>query len=266
MPDAPRYFNPLQCAAFSAPDSPSLPALNPPQLEAVTHTGSPLLVLAGAGSGKTRVITHRIAWLLNERAISPSDIAAVTFTNKAAREMKDRVRQMLGGDDATSGLSISTFHALGMKMLRTDCGRVGLRPGFSILDPRDIGGIVGELIRESGVAGVDQAERVCWKLSDFKNQGLTPEDALAGAGDPVSRIAAAVFGPYQRYLRACNAVDLDDLLLLPVALLKQEPERLRYWQLRHRFLLVDEYQDTNEVAVPVDQAVDRRRPGADGGG
>jgi ATP-dependent DNA helicase Rep len=221
--------------------------LNPPQKQAVTHGGSPLLVLAGAGSGKTRVITCRIAWLIHDRAVSPADIHAVTFTNKAAREMAERVKGMLENPKSDRGPGISTFHALGMKILRSEANLAGLRPGFSILDPRDIQGVVAEILRSGPGGDADMAERVARRISTLKNQGIDPGQAPVEQGDPLSRVVAPVYTDYQRYLRACNAVDLDDLLLLPVTLLRQNPERLRHWQLCIRFLLVDEYQDTNEA-------------------
>ncbi len=204
-------------------------------------------MLAGAGSGKTRVITHRIAWLMDERAVTPAGICAVTFTNKAAREMAERIRAMLPGRDLSGGPSISTFHALGMKILRKEGQCAGLRPGFSILDPRDIQGVVHELLRAGHGGDAALAERVAWRISDLKNAGIAPNALEVEAGDVLGNAVAAVYSEYQRYLRACNAVDLDDLLLLPVTLLEGDAERLHHWQLHTRHLLVDEYQDTNDV-------------------
>ena len=221
--------------------------LNTPQQEAVHHLGGPLLVLAGAGSGKTRVITFRIAWLIKNRSINPADILAVTFTNKAAREMSARLGSMLRGLAYEVGPRVSTFHALGMRILQSETRLAGLRPGFSILDPRDVPGVVAEVLRSNLAANSEMAEVIARRISTLKNLGISPAGTEADERDPLSVAVTSVYPAYQRYLRACNTVDLDDLLLLPVEVLKAQPDRLRHWQLQIRYLLVDEYQDTNEV-------------------
>ena len=217
--------------------------LNPPQQEAVNYIDGPLLVLAGAGSGKTRVITRKIAYLIQEVGLAPRHVAAVTFTNKAAREMKARVADLLRGSDS-SGLSISTFHALGLNILRREHRRLGLKAGFSLFDDQDSSGLIKELMRrEDEDEGL--AQRMLWRISEWKNAMHTPEQALRQAEEGLDARAARLYGAYQRALRAYNAVDFDDLILLPVQLLQQQSDALEHWQNRIRHLLVDEYQDTN---------------------
>ncbi len=213
--------------------------LNPRQKEAVRYTAGPLLVLAGAGSGKTSVITRKIAVLIHERGIAPSHIAAVTFTNKAAREMKTRVAALLTGSDA-KGLAISTFHTLGLRILRTEGVRAGYQPGFSIYDSTDSLDFIRDLLRNS------MAEEVQRQISHWKNAMIEPDQALVTAdADPVAAQAAKLYPEYQCHLKACNAVDLDDLILQPVLIFEKHPDVLSAWQERIRYLLVDEYQDTN---------------------
>lgn len=224
-----------------------MPDLNTPQQRAVTHLGSPLLVLAGAGSGKTRVITSKIAWLIKERAVNPADITAVTFTNKAAREMKQRVLQMFGESDSLKGLTVSTFHSLGMQIVRRQAKELGLKPGFSIIDPRDVSTVISELLRADLTQNKDLVERVARRISHWKNIGMTPEQASLDPIDPITIAASTIYPNYQRYLCACNSIDLDDLIYLPIRVFFEHEEVLRHWQLRVRHLLVDEYQDTNGV-------------------
>ncbi|HSH41517.1 MAG TPA: UvrD-helicase domain-containing protein [Arenicellales bacterium] len=221
--------------------------LNKQQRKAVEHGGAPLLVLAGAGSGKTRVITHKIAHLIRRRGADPAGILAVTFTNKAAREMRERLNRELDADSA-GALSISTFHRFGMRFLYRHAEQAGLRTPFSILDGADSTLVVNELMRDqlSGDRGI--GERVRQRISWWKNDWITPEEAQAAAGDdPVGRAAARVYGPYNRQLRAYNAVDLDDLVYLPARLLDSEPGLLEQWRGRLSHILVDEYQDTNNT-------------------
>lgn len=218
--------------------------LNPRQRTAVRYLDGPLLVLAGAGSGKTRVITQKIAYLLNECGITARHITAVTFTNKAAREMKTRVATLLAGQ-ATRGLQISTFHTLGLKIIRAEVAVLGYKPGFSIFDSQDSAGLVRELMRKE-FNGDSTADSIQWQISNWKSGLVTPEEALNIAGsDAVLHAAALIYARYQRNLRAYNAVDFDDLIFLPVLLFKQHHEVLDKWQNRIRYLLVDEYQDTN---------------------
>jgi ATP-dependent DNA helicase Rep len=217
--------------------------LNPRQREAVRYLDGPLLVLAGAGSGKTRVITAKIAHLIERAGVAARHITAVTFTNKAAREMKERVGHLLGAE-ASRGLSISTFHTLGLNILRRELEAAGLRRGFTILDEQD----VEQLLRELGKrneADRDTLQRARWRISTWKNELIEPDAAIAQAEDDLDAYYAALYGAYQRALRAYNAVDFDDLILLPVKLLDTNPALRERWQNRIRYLLVDEYQDTN---------------------
>ena len=216
--------------------------LNPAQLAAVRHLSGPCLVLAGAGSGKTRVIVHKIARLLADGG-EPAGLAALTFTNKAAAEMRERARELVGSR-AARALAIGTFHALGVRMLREDGGRLGLKPNFSILDADDVHGV----LRDAG-GSTDAAlvRRWQWAISLWKNRGLDAEAAARAAADDDERTAARVMTRYQGRLAAYQAVDFDDLIGLPLALLQREPEVARRWQQRFAHVLVDEYQDTNAV-------------------
>jgi len=216
--------------------------LNTRQKEAVRYIDGPLLVLAGAGSGKTSVITRKIAWLIQECGMQPMHIAAVTFTNKAAREMKSRVATLLKGTDA-KGLAISTFHTLGLTILRKELETSGYKPGFSIHDSEDSLNVIRESLR--GHKGVTP-ESVQWQISAWKNALLGPDQAATGSnGDMLLTTAARVYAEYQRSLKAYNALDFDDLILQPVHLLRNHPEVRARWQQQVRHLLVDEYQDTN---------------------
>jgi ATP-dependent DNA helicase Rep len=219
-------------------------SLNAPQRAAVRYLDGPLLVLAGAGSGKTRLITHKIAHLIKECGIAPQHIAAVTFTNKAAREMRARVAALLG-NKKPDGLRVSTFHSLGLNILRRETAALGYRPNFSILDSDDSTGLVRDLLRKE-FSDDTQVNAVHWQISNWKNAMIDPEQAVALAdGDAVKALAAGLYAQYQRHLKAYNAVDFDDLIFLPVSLFKQRPDILDAWQNRIRYLLVDEYQDTN---------------------
>jgi ATP-dependent DNA helicase Rep len=205
-----------------------------------------MLVLAGAGSGKTRVITYKIAWLLDRMDVDPRNIFAVTFTNKAAREMKERVTELLGGDRA-KGVTVSTFHRLGMSILHQDVEASGRKSGFSIFDPADSLFVVRELLK----ADLDDnglVARVRGQISNWKNELVSPSQAERLAmTNPTEVAAAKVYAEYERYLQACNAIDLDDLLYLPNILLRKFDNIRLKWQDRVKFLLVDEYQDTNDA-------------------
>nr|MBL8455266.1 UvrD-helicase domain-containing protein [Zoogloeaceae bacterium] len=217
--------------------------LNAPQREAIRYLDGPSLVLAGAGSGKTRVITHKIAWLLNECGISPNNIAAITFTNKAAKEMHERVAGLMGGR-APGGLTVCTFHALGVRIIRQEAGHCGLKPQFSILDASDTVQIVADIARDTD-KGI--AKQMQWQISSWKNAMITPEAAARLAENELSSAAALLYVEYERTLRAYQAVDFDDLIALPVQLFENHPEVRERWQNRLRHLLIDEYQDTNRA-------------------
>jgi ATP-dependent DNA helicase Rep len=220
-------------------------SLNPRQQEAVFYTDGPLLVLAGAGSGKTSVITRKIAWLIAEKGVPSGRIAAVTFTNKAAREMKERV-QSLTERGTTRGLIVSTFHNLGLRILKQELAASGLRRGFSILDQTDSKEILKEILRqgesEKDLAAVDAVQK---RISDWKNELILPEEAVSHADSDDALRAAMAYQGYNRMLRACNAVDFDDLILMPAQLFREQPRILEKWRHRIQYLLVDEYQDTN---------------------
>ncbi len=218
--------------------------LNPQQQAAVEHCDSPLLVLAGAGSGKTSVITQKIAYLVSRKHLAPAKIAAITFTNKAAREMRERVGKLVSAE-AAQELTVSTFHALGLKFLQIEHERVGLRRGFSVLDADDSAAIVKELA--PGGTKPDVLRDIQHLLGQAKNAGLSPEQALAAARSARESDVAALYARYQQRLAAFNAVDFDDLIRLPLGILETDAECRAGWRERLRYLLVDEYQDTNDA-------------------
>ncbi len=235
--------------------------LNPRQKEAVLYIDSPCLVLAGAGSGKTRVITQKIAYLIKECGYKPTHIAAVTFTNKAAREMKERVGHLLEGKEG-HGLKVSTFHTLGLNILKKEHKAVGLRPGFTIFDAADAQALIKELMLKSFDADGEMVQQIQWTISNWKNAMIGPEQAFQEAeGDQIAVAAAAIYEKYQRNLRAYNAVDFDDLILMPSHLFSAHPEILQKWQNRLRYLLVDECQDTNGCQYALVKQLVGDRPG-----
>jgi ATP-dependent DNA helicase Rep len=218
-----------------------LNTLNAPQREAVKYLDGPLLVLAGAGSGKTRVITQKIAYLIQECGYSPKEIAAITFTNKAAREMQERVSQLLSGTNI-KGLTIATFHSLGMQILRQEAEVLGYKKQFSILDSSDSFKILSDILATTDKQLLRKTQ---WQISAWKNAFLTPDQAKSTADEDLSVAAAKVYQIYQQTLKAYQAVDFDDLIKLPVELFEQHPEVLNKWQHKLKYLLIDEYQDTN---------------------
>jgi ATP-dependent DNA helicase Rep len=218
--------------------------LNPRQVEAVRHAGGPLLVIAGAGSGKTRVITRKIAYLIGERGLPARSICALTFTNKAAREMKARVGRLLKGRDG-HGLTVSTFHTFGLNLLRREAAAAGLRPGFSLFDPQDGETLLKEHLRDAGLAEATSPAAALARISRWKNDLLDPVRAASSAEDDFEAGLARLYQDYERSLRAYNAVDFDDLIVVPVRLLAADGAIRERWQQRIRHLLVDEYQDTN---------------------
>jgi ATP-dependent DNA helicase Rep len=238
----------MATASFSTPKpspkpSPQpTPGLNPAQLEAVYHLNGPCLVLAGAGSGKTRVITHKIARLIDV-GLEPRRIAAITFTNKAAAEMRERARQLVG--KPAREVLICTFHSLGVRLLRQDGALLGLKSQFSILDTDDITSLLKDI---GGTTDAATARSWQWTISGWKSAGLTAAEALASAeskNDEIARQIALVMARYEERLSAYQSVDFDDLIALPLKLLKQHPEARERWQKQLGHVLVDEYQDTN---------------------
>ena len=221
--------------------------LNPRQQQAVQYLDGPLLVLAGAGSGKTRVITRKIVHLIENAKLSPSHITAVTFTNKAAREMKNRVKQAFPNDNA-KGLKISTFHTLGLTILRQEFALAGLKKGFTLMDQEDSKNAIRELLKTD--KSEDQADLLQWQISNWKNAMVSPQKALSLADSDGEYDLAQKYLAYQELLQAYNAVDFDDLLRLPVEILTRDSQIRDKWQNRIRYLLVDEYQDTNNAVRP----------------
>lgn len=218
--------------------------LNPRQAEAARYVDGPCLVLAGAGSGKTSVITRKIAYLIEECAYPARHIAAVTFTNKAAREMKERLGKLLKGRTA-QGLTVSTFHNLGLNIIRREHKFLGYKAGFSIFDAEDARALMKELVLRDGDMGTDLLDRLQYQISHWKSAQQTPQQALSKASSEGEQTWARVYERYNQALRAYNAVDFDDLIRLPTELFETKPEVLERWQNRIRYLLVDEYQDTN---------------------
>jgi len=224
-----------------------LSQLNPPQREAAKYLDGPLLVLAGAGSGKTRVITHKIAWLIRECGYRAASIAAITFTNKAAREMQERAGKLLEGREG-KGLVVTTFHSLGLRLLREDAQQAGLKPGFSILDSADAQGLLAEILQTTDRKLIRQAAA---RISHWKNNLLSPEAALKAVETDADHTWAKLYARYAATLLAYQAVDFDDLIRLPAGLLETQPEIRVKWQNRLRHVLVDEYQDTNAAQYRV---------------
>jgi len=219
--------------------------LNPRQSEAVRYSDGPMLVLAGAGSGKTSVITRKIAYLIEQLGIPGRHIAAVTFTNKAAREMKERVSRLVDRK-LTRGLIVSTFHNLGLNIIREEHTHLGYHPGFSIFDADDARALLQDLMmREASADAGDELADVQMTISSWKNAMHSPADAWSRAADEREQRIAIIYRHYADYLKAYNAVDFDDLILLPVQLFRSNPEVLAKWRRKIRYTLVDEYQDTN---------------------
>lgn len=223
---------------------PAPSALNPEQLAAVKLTDQPLLVLAGAGSGKTRVITEKIAYLIKQ-GLPARHVAAVTFTNKAAREMKSRVGRLVVGKELR-GLRVSTFHALGLDIIRREHRVLGFKSAISIFDEHDRAVLLKELAKHGPqVYDMEKAEQYAWQISRWKNLFILPDQASAQADTPDGVAAAQIYAEYARQTKAYNAVDFDDLILLPVLLFRDNSQVLEKWRNLIRYLLVDEYQDTN---------------------
>jgi len=221
-----------------------VPDLNPQQRGAVREVLSPLLVLAGAGSGKTRVITEKIAYLIGQCGVPAKNIVAVTFTNKAAREMRERVSRLLSKDTG-KGLVVSTFHTLGMRILRREAKGLGYKSNFSIFDSQDSLHLIDELLRKGPSAFAPDALRN--QISHWKNELVLPLQAVKQAATEFETAAALLYAEYQRNLKAYNALDFDDLILQPVLALQDSEKVREHWQNRVRHLLVDEYQDTNSA-------------------
>ncbi len=223
-----------------------LEGLNDRQREAVTHAGSPLLIVAGAGSGKTRVLTHRIGWLLAERGVHPGEIMSITFTNKAAAEMKERVDALVGR--RSGPMWVSTFHSMCVRILRREAKHLGVRSAFSVYDADDTRRLVGIVARDLELDPKKFAARaLAGQISNLKNELISPDDAQARAATEHERRICEVYAVYQERLRQANAFDFDDLIMETVSLLDRMPAVAEYYRRRFRHVLVDEYQDTNHA-------------------
>lgn len=223
----------------------SLPVrLNPSQQQAVEYISGPCLVLAGAGSGKTRVIINKIAYLIRVKGYLPRQIAAVTFTNKAAREMRERIALSLSKQEAR-GLKISTFHTLGLDIIRKEYKHIGIKANFSLFDDQDQIALLNDLTAQQLAGDKDLIQQLRATISNWKNDLIDPDIAMARAQTNKEKLFAHCYKLYQKQLISCSILDFDDLILLPTLLLKQNEDVRDKWQNRLRYLLVDEYQDTN---------------------
>ncbi|WP_374099805.1 DNA helicase PcrA [Sediminibacillus dalangtanensis] len=223
-----------------------LKGLNEEQRRAVTHTEGPLLIMAGAGSGKTRALTHRIAYLLGEKEVSPRSILAITFTNKAAREMKDRVYQLVGPDGAN--IWVSTFHSMCVRILRRDIDRIGINSNFSILDSSDQLSVIKQILKDLNIDPKKFEPRaMLGAISSAKNELITPDEYSKTVGSFYEKQIAEVYERYQKTLRKNQSLDFDDLIMQTINLFDRVPEVLEYYQRRFQYIHVDEYQDTNHA-------------------
>ncbi|WP_219834361.1 DNA helicase PcrA [Paenibacillus sp. R14(2021)] len=220
--------------------------LNPPQRAAVQATEGPLLIMAGAGSGKTRVLTHRIAYLMEKRRVAPWSILAITFTNKAAREMQQRVAALVG--PSAQDIWVSTFHSMCVRILRKDIGRIGFTNSFSILDSADQLSVIRNCMKELNIDTKKiEPKSVQAALGGAKNELISPEQFELKIGDYFDGIVAKVYSAYQKKLKSNNSLDFDDLIMKTIQLFKDEPDVLAFYQNKFRYIHVDEYQDTNRA-------------------
>ena len=221
--------------------------LNPQQRQAVTSTKGPILVLAGAGSGKTKVIIQRIAWLIQVEQVLPAEILAVTFTNKTALEMQERLKDELRGQQ--KGVQLSTFHSLGVQLLREHIDQLGYRSNFVIYDTQDQQSVIKGIMEDHDLedSGLIDAKGVHYEIGQAKNRGLGPDHFLQQRDSTRSTQVGQVFAEYQRVLKGCNAIDFDDILLLTLKLFEEHSEAMEPIRERYHYLMVDEYQDTNRV-------------------
>ncbi|WP_170006351.1 DNA helicase PcrA [Bacillus fonticola] len=220
--------------------------LNPEQQRAVQTTEGPLLIMAGAGSGKTRVLTHRMAYLLVEKMVNPYNILAITFTNKAAREMRERIGKLMG--NSADDMWISTFHSMCVRILRRDIDRIGYNRNFTILDTTDQRSVIKNILKAKNIDPKKFDPRsLLGSISQAKNELQTPEDVEKQAGDYYQQLVADVYKQYQKQLRQNHALDFDDLIMMTLILFDRVPEVLEYYQRKFQYIHVDEYQDTNRA-------------------
>lgn len=223
-----------------------LTGLNEQQQKAVKATDGPLLIMAGAGSGKTRVLTHRIAFLIVEKQVAPWNILAITFTNKAAREMKERIRKILGG--TSDDIWISTFHSMCVRILRRDIDRMGFSRNFSILDTTDQQSVIKQILKDRNMDTKKYDYRaILGSISSAKNELVTPEEYAKTAVDFYTKVVSDIYAEYQKRLRKNQALDFDDLIMKTIQLFQLVPEVLEYYQRKFQYIHVDEYQDTNRA-------------------
>ena len=224
----------------------NLDYLNKEQKEAVLKTEGPLLILAGAGSGKTRVLTTKIAYLIEECGVSPQSILAITFTNKAAKEMKDRVFNLIGAK--AKGIQISTFHSFGVRILTDYYEKLGYEKNFIIMDSDDSLSIIKKILKNKGLDPKSyNPNGIRNQISSCKNEMITPEKYSKFALGDYEQIVYETYREYESTLKDNNAVDFDDLLLLPIKLFNEHIDVLEMYQERFQYVLIDEYQDTNET-------------------
>lgn len=221
--------------------------MNPPQAEAVKYTDGPLLIMAGAGSGKTRVLTHRVAYLMASKQIAPWNILAITFTNKAAREMKDRIARLVGG--VADDIWISTFHSMCVRILRRDIDRIRYDRNFSILDSSDQLTAIKQVLKELNLDPKKYEPRtLLGMISNYKNELRTPQEAAALVGNnPYEKVISDVYTAYEKKLKQNNVLDFDDLIMKAIQLFQEAPDVLAFYQKKFRYIHVDEYQDTNRA-------------------
>ncbi len=232
--------------------------LNEQQLKAVKTTEGPLLVLAGAGSGKTRVLTTRIAYLIEEMGISPFNILAITFTNKAAKEMRERVSAMLG--PMAYQIQISTFHSFGLTIVKENYERLGYKKEFTILDSEDSLAIIKKILKDSGLdPKMYNPKNIRNRISSAKNERMTPDQLSCFSACDFDEKVVTVYESYQKKLKTNNSLDFDDLLLKPIELFEEYPEVLEEYQERFQYILIDEYQDTNEVQYQLTKMLSGKR-------
>lgn len=220
-----------------------LKGLNPEQQDAVKATDGPLLIMAGAGSGKTRVLTHRIGYLMVEKGVNPYNILAITFTNKAAREMRERIQRMMGG--AADEIWISTFHSMCVRILRRDIDRIGFNRNFTILDTTDQQSVIKGILKDKNLDPKKFDPRaILGAISSAKNELTTPEEFSKTTGDYYQQVVSDVYTEFQKRLRRNQALDFDDLIMKTIQLFQRVPDVLEYYQRKFQYIHVDEYQDS----------------------
>ena len=222
-----------------------LDGLNKEQIKAVKNIDGPMLVMAGAGSGKTKVLTTRIAYMI-DRGIDPYNILAITFTNKAATEMKERITNLIG--DKARYMQISTFHSFGLTILKKYYEYVGLSKNFTIIDSDDVLSLIKKLVKDSGFDSKHYSPKTIRnKISSAKNELMSPDELDKFTCNEIDSVVVSIYRKYQARLLSNNSVDFDDLLLLPIRIFQSHPEVLKIYQEQYKYILIDEYQDTNQV-------------------